>query len=85
MQRYRKGEFAFTCNTPTASPNGGRLVSIVEVLGPLPGYGIGFGYLVERVDGKPFALDADAPVPGAAAAREAPRRVFADEIGRAHV
>lgn len=79
MQRFKKGDFAFTCSTAAAGPNSGRLVSIVEVLGRMPAYGIGFGYLVERVDGKPFELDADPAVPGTPASREAPLRVFADE------
>ncbi len=76
MQRFTKGDFAFTCNTPSQSPNDGRLVNIVDVLGPMPAYGIAFGYLVERVDGKPFEI---AAAPRSLLPGQGPTRVFADE------
>ena len=76
MKRFNKGDFAFTCNSRAPSVNDGHLVSIVDVLGPLPSHGLAFAYLVERVDGKPFEIlcQAGTPMPGPGA-----QRAFADQ------
>ena len=76
MKRFNKGEFAFTCNSRAPSANDGHLVKILDVLGPIPSQGLSYGYLVERVDGKPFEIlcQAGTPMPGPGA-----QRAFADQ------
>lgn len=56
MKRFEKGDLAITCNSRAPLVNGNLLVSIVEVVGPDPERDIRFGYLIERVDGEPFAV-----------------------------
>lgn len=56
MKRFQRGEFAVTCNTRAPLINDGHLVRIVEVAGPMPGDGLAFAYVIERVDGEPFML-----------------------------
>ncbi len=56
MKRFAKGDLAITCNSLAPLLNNGHLVAILEVWGPGARSGIAFAYLVERVDGQPFAI-----------------------------
>ena len=56
MRRFKEGDLAITCNSRAPLVNDGHLVHILKVIGPEPDLGLQFGYLVERVDGQPFAL-----------------------------
>ncbi len=68
MKRFAKGDLAITCNSLAPLLNNGHLVAILEVLGPGAQPGIAFAYLVERVDGQPFAIGfrtaTNVPAPG---------------------
>lgn len=66
MKRFQVGDLAITCNSRAPSVNDGHLVTILEVLGPRPGWNLSFGYEIERVDGQPFGISSDAgsPMPG---------------------
>jgi hypothetical protein len=69
MKRFEEGDLAITCNSRAPLINDGHLVTILEVIGPDPKWGLEFGYFIERVDGLPFALsrrkDSPMPAPGA--------------------
>jgi len=56
MRRFKEGDLAITCNSRAPLVNDGHLVCILEVIGPEPEFRLEFGYLIERVDGQPFAL-----------------------------
>ncbi|MGE0873407.1 MAG: hypothetical protein AB7O31_01920 [Burkholderiales bacterium] len=56
IKRFQKGDFAFTTNSRAPGVNNGHLVIVREVCGPMPERGLDFAYLIERVDGEPFAL-----------------------------
>ena len=76
MKRFAKGDLAITCNSLAPLLNNGHLVTILEVRGPGASRGIAFAYLVERVDGQPFAVafktDTNLPIRGR-------RRVIGDQ------
>ena len=71
MKRFQEGDLAVTCNSRAPLVNDGHLVRILEVIGPEPELGLEFGYLIERVDGQPFALGCKpgSPMPVAGAVR----------------
>ena len=56
MFRFQMHDLAITCNTRAPLVNNGHLVRILAVIGPMPELELQFGYLIERVDGQPFAL-----------------------------
>ena len=56
MRRFEMHDLAVTCNTCAPLVNDGHLVRILAVIGPMPDLELQFGYLIERVDGQPFAL-----------------------------
>jgi hypothetical protein len=56
MKRFKAGDLAITCNSRVPLLNDNLLVWIVKVKGPMPRFGLRFCYLIERVDGQPFAL-----------------------------
>ena len=56
MRRFKIGDLAITCNSRAPLVNDGHLVCILKVIGPELDLELQFGYLVERVDGQPFAL-----------------------------
>ena len=53
---FVKGDLALTCNSRAPLVNNGHLVTILEVLGPELDFGFAFAYVIERVDGQPFAV-----------------------------
>ena len=63
MKRFAKGDLALTCNSRAPLINDGHLVTILEVIGPDPGFGLSFAYLVERVDGADFLIAARPGIP----------------------
>ena len=76
MKRFAKGEFAITVNSRAPLVNDGHLVIVREVLGPVPDEGLDFAYVIERVDGEPFALTCQ---PGTPMPRRGGRLVRAGE------
>ena len=56
MFRFQMHDLAITCNSRAPLVNNGHLVRILAVIGPMPELELQFGYLIERVDGQPFAL-----------------------------
>ena len=56
MKRFNVGDLAVTINSKAPLLNDGHIVRILRVVGPVPEWGMSFGYFVERVDGQPFAM-----------------------------
>ena len=76
MKRFAKGEVAITVNSRAPLVNDGHLVIVREVLGPVPEEGLDYAYVIERVDGEPFALTCQ---PGTPMPRRGGRLVRAGE------
>lgn len=75
-KRFRKGDFAFTTHSLAPSVNNGHLVIVRAVHGPMPGAGLDFAYLIERVDGESFAI---ACIPGTRLPGRPQQQVYADQ------
>ena len=56
MKRFNTGDLAVTINSKAPLLNDGHIVRILRVVGPVPEWDMPFGYVVERIDGQPFAM-----------------------------